>query len=564
LIYLLKFIDKGPELENIYSGIKKSFDRIEKEYHPNNMVKEACAEDFIEDEKILKTIRERLVIREDEKTMHGEVFTPPELICEMLNTLPKSVWANKDLKWLDPANGIGNYPIVVYYKLLQGLKHAIPDQEKRSKHIIENMLYMVELDHINVNTCRKLFKILDPKATPNIARANFLEEENKWKKALGNDKYDIIMGNPPYNEGGVRAKGKSHESSETKTLWPLFVKNCLNYLRDKESYLLFIHPGSWVSLNGANGDLMTSRQLVKLRFYDKTQSGFIFGLPQLIPTTYQLIKNQETKKDTLIYDNCYNKFVPFNIYENGFVPTESVELMRKIYEKTKKYGSLESKYISVRNSTELQDNYSLNHPYPVVSITDKKINVLYSKTNNCKTVEKKLVLPSSYMGYPLLDTHGILYPVSTDHGILISNNNEKELKLIQSFFYTNLVLYIINITKSRMSFFNNKIFQILPDITKFVKKPHVTDKDLINLFDLKDTETKCYDFYSKGNGQGHISPELIKSFSSFDLTKTMTKDQIMKTKELMTIKPQKGGMKTRRRAKTGMRTRRLLRWLPKF
>ena len=89
---------------------------------------------------------------------------------------------------------------------------------------------MVELNSVNANTCRRLFKMLDPKATPNIARANFLEEETKWKKSLGNDKYDIIMGNPPYNEGGVRAKGISHEAGVSKTIWPLFVKNCLNYL----------------------------------------------------------------------------------------------------------------------------------------------------------------------------------------------------------------------------------------------------------------------------------------------------------------------------------------------
>ena len=32
-----------------------------------------------------------------------------ELVCEMLEQLPPSVWKNKDLKWLDPANGIGNF-----------------------------------------------------------------------------------------------------------------------------------------------------------------------------------------------------------------------------------------------------------------------------------------------------------------------------------------------------------------------------------------------------------------------------------------------------------------------
>lgn len=39
----------------------------------------------------------------------------------MLDKL-KEVWSDPTLKWLDPANGIGNYPVVAYYKLMDGLK----------------------------------------------------------------------------------------------------------------------------------------------------------------------------------------------------------------------------------------------------------------------------------------------------------------------------------------------------------------------------------------------------------------------------------------------------------
>ena len=40
------------------------------------------------------------------KNLYGEVFTPIELICEMFDHLPKDIWTNPNLKWLDPANGI--------------------------------------------------------------------------------------------------------------------------------------------------------------------------------------------------------------------------------------------------------------------------------------------------------------------------------------------------------------------------------------------------------------------------------------------------------------------------
>ena len=59
----------------------------------------------------------------------------------MFSHLPKSVWTNPDLNWLDPANGIGNFPVVAFYKLNEGLKDWEPNENKRRKHIIDNMLY---------------------------------------------------------------------------------------------------------------------------------------------------------------------------------------------------------------------------------------------------------------------------------------------------------------------------------------------------------------------------------------------------------------------------------------
>ena len=70
-----------------------------------------CPKDFIDNEKVLEIIRKHLTPKEEEKNLFGEVFTPLELVCEMLSKLPSRVWTDKDLKWFDPANGIGNFPI---------------------------------------------------------------------------------------------------------------------------------------------------------------------------------------------------------------------------------------------------------------------------------------------------------------------------------------------------------------------------------------------------------------------------------------------------------------------
>ena len=75
------------------------------------------------------------------------------LVNEMLDKLPIDVWKNKNLKWFDPASGMGNFPIAVYLRLMESLKDEIPNNEERKKHILENMLYMSELNKKNVLIC---------------------------------------------------------------------------------------------------------------------------------------------------------------------------------------------------------------------------------------------------------------------------------------------------------------------------------------------------------------------------------------------------------------------------
>ena len=92
---------------------------------------------------------------------------------KMLDILPESVFSNPNLKWLDPANGIGNFPICCYFRLMNGLKNVISDTTKRSKHIIEKMLYMVEVNAKNNLECRKLFKKIDFSSKPNLISSDF-------------------------------------------------------------------------------------------------------------------------------------------------------------------------------------------------------------------------------------------------------------------------------------------------------------------------------------------------------------------------------------------------------
>ena len=121
---------KGGSIPNILNdALKQTKETLYKIKEPN---------------ELLKYYHDRLSPNTINKKERGEVFTPIELVEEMLDKLPEEVWTNPNLKWLDPACGIGNFPYCVYMRLMKELKKKIPDDEKRRAHILEEMLFMVE------------------------------------------------------------------------------------------------------------------------------------------------------------------------------------------------------------------------------------------------------------------------------------------------------------------------------------------------------------------------------------------------------------------------------------
>lgn len=114
---------------------------------------------------------------------NDEVFTPPFLIDEMLDKLEKSVWSDPTKTWLDPCAGLGNFSVLVLKRLMDGLENWEPNEELRKKHILENMLYHVEM---NPESVKKLQRVLNPegKYKLNIKCSDFLTFDKGKKKAL--------------------------------------------------------------------------------------------------------------------------------------------------------------------------------------------------------------------------------------------------------------------------------------------------------------------------------------------------------------------------------------------
>jgi len=108
-------------------------------------------------QQVFDEIQNLSTYSKDKSDKHGEVFTPPELINEMLDQLPTELWSDKTKTWFDPASGNGNFHIIVLKRLFDGLSSQIPDDRERVKHIVEKQLYFAEYQPVSAQNTEELF-----------------------------------------------------------------------------------------------------------------------------------------------------------------------------------------------------------------------------------------------------------------------------------------------------------------------------------------------------------------------------------------------------------------------
>lgn len=348
-------------------------------------------------EDLQKKIEQYLPVREYEKNKSGEVFTPIELIAEMLDNLPSSVWGNHEFKWLDPANGIGNFPMIVYKRLMEGLDKWEPDKTKRSKHILENMLYMCEINFKNVNISRHIFG-----SNANICCCDFLNGEEKWRKQFGLDSFDIIIGNPPFNvEVGEKRFGSG------RTLWDKFVINSFKIL-NKNGYLCFIHPQNWRGLGLLHNiwDLLTTKHIIYLHIYDEKSGKKYFSVSQKFDT-YVLQNKENEHHKTKIIDE-HNKEHNLDLLKIPFLPNSNINEILPLL--TTKDNGININYGTQYHTTKsyVQTNKTEEYKYDVANnINSNGIQCLYTNDNtkNFFGMSKVIVSVGRYP-YPYNDFDG--------------------------------------------------------------------------------------------------------------------------------------------------------------
>ena len=166
---------------------------------------------------------------------NDEVFTPPEIVNQMLDMLPQDIFKDPNTKFLDPACKTGVFLREIAKKLLVGLEPIYPDLQERIDHIFHNQLYGIAITELT----------------------SLLSRRSLYCSKYPNGQYSITKFDDA--EGNIRFKRIEHTWVSGKCLYCGASQITLDRGLDKETYAYeFIHKTEMEELKNMNFDVIIS------------------------------------------------------------------------------------------------------------------------------------------------------------------------------------------------------------------------------------------------------------------------------------------------------------------
>lgn len=213
---------------------------------------------------------------------NDEVFTPPEVVNQMLDMLPQELFKDPKTRFLDPRCKTGVFLREIAKRLLVGLEPIFPDLQERIDHIFHNQLYGIAITELtSLLSRRSLYCSKYPNGPYSVSHfenpqgnVRFKRTEHTWvdgrckycgasEKELKRDsnfetyayefihtsspeeilrmKFDVIISNVPYqlnvgNDGG--------NSSKARAIYHEFISQAEKL---EPRYLCMIVPSRWMT-----------------------------------------------------------------------------------------------------------------------------------------------------------------------------------------------------------------------------------------------------------------------------------------------------------------------------
>lgn len=411
----------------------------------------------------------------DDRASQGEVGTPVELVNEMLDKLPVEVFKSNSTTFLDPGFGNGTFLIEIVKRL------------RKEGHSIENIqerVYGCEISHRLFNKVSKLF-----------SNYNFhkLYKEDFLTKDFNNMKFDVVIGNPPYQDSDNVGRRKD----KAKNLWSKFIQKGYGLLKD-EGHLGIICPNAWLSPSADIGK--GKKGLRFLRDYFSEGSLYHVNVKDVnkhFPTvaveiSYFLYSRKPLNiAPTLVTldhrKNIIEKEITLKDYK--FLPRDLNPLALSITNKLLD-NSREKFNFTTTNSKHGVKNWSIDEtlPYKVYHSASKKGIKYYSEDIQGLKERKKVIVSASSVYAPYYDKGEYLYSNMTMAYLL---EGEEQLKNVKSILSSKLYLLVneFNIWGGWVS------FETIRNLPKLDTSKEWTNEEIYREFGLSREEIEFIESY---------------------------------------------------------------------
>lgn len=196
----------------------------------------------------------------------NQIFTPREVVNKMLNTLETEnpgIFSNPNLTFCDLYVKSGLFLTETAKRLNRGLANIIPDEQARLKHIFENQLFGFAPTQIIYDIAANYIYGGFPEISRQNLKKKDLTEQFKKGEPL-NMKFDVVIGNPPYQE-------ETKDTSD-KPIYNYFMSEAYKFA-DK---VCFITPARFLFNAGKtpkkwNAKMLNDKHL-KVAYYEQDSS----------------------------------------------------------------------------------------------------------------------------------------------------------------------------------------------------------------------------------------------------------------------------------------------------